>query len=339
MNAPVPAIDAPETKPSYYRPMKYLSNSSFNLFEENRPKFYRQYLKPDKPPRDPQNHHMAVGSAFDAYAKSHLHKLIVDDNDPRFEFTTIFEAQVEPQCRDKALVDGKTVFDAYIKSGALGDLILKLNGCAAKPQFEMTVEGIVNGQRPGVCLQLGAVPLLGKPDLYFRTNAGIRISADWKVNGFYSKSGVSPTKGFVRLYPTLERHEDCYPVLLGDVTINGMLKMEQVDASWAAQLAMYAWLLGEKVGSDFVVMIHQLVCRPTGIRVAELMMQIGEDFQWDLYKRLHDVWYRIQAGEIFDDMTAEESLVYAKSIDEAPPRPEWMEQTSDRVYFKKKVMA
>lgn len=327
-------------KPSYYRPMKYLSNSSFKMFMDNRPQFYRNYLKPDKPPREPQNHHMAVGSAFDAYAKSHLHKLIVDDKDPRFEFQTIFEAQVEEHNRDQALKDGKTVFDAYLKSGALGDLIMKLNGCMGKPQFEMTVEGIVNGTRPGVCLQLGAVPILGKPDLYFRTNKGVRISADWKVNGFYSKSGVSPTKGYVRLYPSLDRHEDCYPVLFGDVTINGMLKMEQVDADWAAQLAMYAWLLGEKIGSDFVVMIHQLVCRPTGIRVAELMMQIGEEFQWNLYKQLHDVWYRIQAGEIFDDMSAEQSLAYAQSIDAAPARPDWLgETTSERAYYKKKVVA
>jgi hypothetical protein len=316
----IPATNGTEpVVESYYRMPRYLSPTALKTWQMDRLQYYRNYLSPLKPAREPQTVPMSVGSAFDAYAKSHLHKLYVNDNDPKFAFDTLFEAQVEPQNRDRAKIDGKTVFDAYIASGALQDLILKLNGCVGKPRFEFTLEGIVNGTRPSKTKVLGGVPLLGKPDLEFTTYKGVDIIADWKVNGFYSKNGVSPTKGYTRLYPSYDRHKDCMPVLYKDITINGLLNMESCDADWAAQLATYAWLLGKPVGSNFVAMIHQLVCRPTGIRTAELMMHIGEDFQHNLLEEYQECWYRVQDGLIFDKMTAEESLNYAKMLDNPDP--------------------
>lgn len=303
----------------YYRPMKYLSPSSYKIWCDNRDLFYQQYLSPTKRPRDPQNNHMSVGSAFDAFAKSHLHKKFVGDDDPRFEFKALFDAQVEEHNRSEAMISGRACFDAYTSSGALADLaeqLLKANG---KPRFETTLEGIVSGTRPSKSATVGAIPLLGKPDLYFTAKDGFRIISDWKVNGYHTKSGASPRPGYMRLYPGFESHRDFVPGDHNGIKINKLLTMEQVDKDWATQLAVYGWILGEPVGGDFVGSIHQIVCRKTGIRVAVHQCLISEEFQHSLYEGMQDCWYRIQSGEIFDNMTVEQSLMWAKKLDENKP--------------------
>lgn len=307
---------------SYYRIPQYLSPSSYGIWCENRHQFYQYYLSPRKLPRDPQTNYMAVGSAFDAYAKAFLHDTFVGDKDEKYAFENLFTAQVEEHNREQARIDGQRIFDVYKSSGALQDLHLKLNTVVGKPRFETEVRGIVEGHREGISKRVGAVPLLGKPDLYFSCPDDIRVIADWKVNGYYSKSGASPKPGFVREYPGFKVHKDCTIKEVGKIRINVARPMNEVDRTWAAQLAIYGWVLGEKVGGQFITMIHQIVCRPTGIRVAEHCAYIDKSFQHELYEGLQDAWYRIQEGLIFDDMTAEQSLTFAKSLDAAPPLTE-----------------
>src|SRR6266404_6874123 len=85
--------------------MEYLSPSSIGLFFSDLKEFYMHYLCPEKPPRDPQTAAMACGSAFDAYVKSYLYENLIG-KDPKFEFDTIFQAQVEAQHRDYVLKIG-----------------------------------------------------------------------------------------------------------------------------------------------------------------------------------------------------------------------------------------
>lgn len=302
----------------YYRTPLYLSPSAYQTWKEDRVQYYNYYLSPQKRPREPQNQHMAIGSAFDAFVKAHMYKLYVNDNDPKYDFLKLFNDQVEEHNRALAIVDGQKVFDCYKASGALQDWSLKLNGAVGKVRFETSINGIVTGKRESVSKRIGSVPLSGKPDLYFTLSNHDRVISDWKVNGFYSDDGVSPKAGFVREYPGFGQHKLCRPEKRGPVTINSAKTLDLVDAKWAAQLAIYAWVLGEEVGSDFITMIHQIVCRPSGIRVAEHCCIIGEEFQHKLYEDLQDVWYRIQEGLIFEGMNAEQSLAYGKLIDETP---------------------
>ncbi len=166
----------------------YLSPTSVGIFYENREKFYMQYLCETKTPREPQTEPMAVGSAFDAFIKSWLVEKI-KGKDPAFQKESLFEAQVEPHNRDEAWRAGQTVFNAYSKQGALADLLLDLEGCVGQPRFEARIEAPVS--KSGT---FGDVPLLGKPDIYFITKLGARVIFDWKVNGYYSRSSVSPNR-------------------------------------------------------------------------------------------------------------------------------------------------
>lgn len=310
------------------RQPKYMSPSSLSIFYQNREKYYLQYLCPVKTDRDPQTPPMAAGSAFDAYVKSWLVEKLLGKR-PEFEFTTLFESQVEPQERDQALKAGKEVFDHYVKLGALSDLMLDLHGCIGLPKFEGKIEAPLSSH-----LAIGDVPLLGKPDLFFLHKLGARVILDWKVNGYYSNSMPSPKPGYIRqrtYNPKTngKQHDKAQVMMLNGMKISIHHPLCTVEKSWAAQLSIYAWLLGEAIGSQFIVAIDQIAVGKDALqnrefRVAQHRSVVTEKFQNETYLAAHKAWYIIQSGHIFDDLTREESDKRCRLLDEiasAPPDP------------------
>lgn len=297
------------------RKLTYLSPTSLAKWELNRDEFYLEYLCELRKKRPPQTVPMSVGSAFDAYVKSYLHERLIG-KDPKFEFKTLFEAQVEPYNRDQALVDGKIVWDHYQKHGGLVDILKDLEGCLGKPKFETSIEGYVDA----VSVKIGAVPFLGKPDIYFLTKDGVRIIFDWKVNGFYSNSNISPKRGYLRCLPKREPHKDAFILAHQGYNINVKETLDAIDETWAAQLSIYAWLLGNEVGSKYVVAIDQICCTKKydtrDIRVAQHRALVDPKFQYDLFARSHAAWYSIQGEHIFDNLSKEDSLARCQTLDE-----------------------
>ncbi len=157
-----------------------LSYSSLSLFEKDIEEFYMRYLADKAAPRLPQEPPMAVGSAFDAFVKAALHsQLFGVSSNPQFEFGTIFESQVEPQCRDFAREAGKHVFECYVLCGAYDELLGWLQKSIEPPRFEFTLTGTIGG-----------APFLGKPDVRFVLDLGegrISVIDDFKVHGYCSK--------------------------------------------------------------------------------------------------------------------------------------------------------
>lgn len=309
------------------RTLKYISPTSLKKFYDDRDAFYVDYLSDRNPARAPQTVPMAVGSAFDAYVKSFLVERLVG-KDPEFEFNTIFEAQVEPQNRDAALVDGKTVFDAYTKQGALADLLIDLQGCVGRPRFETKIEGFVSS----VTQAIGDIPLLGKPDIFFITKKGAQVIFDWKVNGFYSNTGHSPKPGYVRIRTTDKNngnsHRDAHIMAHNGMMISITHPLCSVEKDWAAQLAIYAWLLGESIGSQFIVAIDQIACDKNKgtFRVAQHRSCVTPEFQRALFEKAHKMWYTLQAGHIYDHLSkqaSDERCQLMEAIGNSEPDPDF----------------
>lgn len=290
------------------REVKYLSPTSIQVWERDRREFYLQYLADNRPPRMPQNKAMAIGAAFDAYIKAYLTSaLFGKESKDTFDLTNLFEAQVEKHNRTWAWEHGKYAFETYKSSGALADLMLELQGSTDTPRFEMTIEN-----RVAHSLVAGGVPFLGKPDIYYtKRGSQQKIIHDWKVNGYMSAKTTSPKKGYVELYDAGVRrgfHAKAMPMMVDGLYVNVGSPLESVDLGWATQTAIYAWILGEGVGSKFLVGIHQLCCRagdPEGvtkpvIRVAAHRNYISPAFQESLMARCAEIWRRIEKGLIFD---------------------------------------
>ncbi|KPK52837.1 MAG: hypothetical protein AMS22_08430 [Thiotrichales bacterium SG8_50] len=304
------------------RTLEYLSPSSLATWECNREEFYLKYLTENRPPRQPQENYMSIGSAFDAYVKSRLAlDLWGQDADPQFDFETIFTDQVEQHNRDWARQAGYYALKCYQVSGAYYELLDALELAAEEPQFEFGVSGEVEG-----------VPLFGKPDCRYITHEGTHVILDWKVNGFCSKYGASPYKGYAMIRDGWDYaftkpsrgqgrpHKMYTPRKHSDLVI-GRHYLEETSKDWADQLSIYGWMLGEAVGDENVVVcIDQLACKPNGewplIRVASHRCRVSEIWQQSLIKRLQDCWSTIQSGHIFNDtMSKEESDARCEILD------------------------
>lgn len=310
---------------------KYISPSSLKTFEKDRAEFYLKYLADNKPPRMSQTRPMCVGSAFDAYVKSYLHNAIFGNYgvDDAYAKEKIFEAQVEEQNRDWARVAGQHVFDSYSKAGCLADIMFELSQCVGKPRFEFSIEDFVKSK-------IGNIPLLGKPDIFFTNKQGCRVILDWKVNGYCGNASTSPATGYIKVRDTWNGlhakasrnngncHKDCIIKDHRGVKINGVIYMENVNGEWADQLAIYAWLLGEPIGSeDVVIGIDQIVgcgqsCIPDtnpDLRVANHRSRISRTYQLTLLGRLAYAWECIISGHYFKDLSLEDSKARCANIE------------------------
>lgn len=303
----------------------YLSPTSIDLFKKDQTEFYLKYLSDNRPPKIPQNEPMAVGSAFDAYAKSYLHSALFGENhNPKYSFEALFEAQVEPHLRDWAREPGKHCFDQYKSAGALADLMTELRSASNTPRFEFEAKGAVEGYREPVTRKLGSVVLMGKPDCHFINGQGAHVILDWKVSGYCSDFPPSPMQGYVRMRSAGKfnhgMHKSCQLMTHHGMQINIGSHLDYVQKAWAAQLSIYAWLMGEPIGGDFVVAIDQIVCNakksvPPEIRIAEHRMTVSKKFQENLFIDAVDLWELVHSDWIFRDMSREESQRRCEALD------------------------
>lgn len=296
------------------RKPKYLSPSALAIWKKDQEAYYLQYLSDNRPPRDPQTAPMAVGSAFDAYIKADLYQKLVGKNDPKYSFESLFEKQVEPQNRDNARKDGKTVFDAYVFHGGQAELMLEMQDALAEPRFEIDVESVIEYEGR-------YVNMLGKPDVFFVNKQGAHCIFDFKVNGFYSSYRTSPKKGYVRLLPGRKEHKDCFAVDHHGIKVNQFLPLEDMDITWAAQLSIYAWLCGCKIGSDWIAGLEQLVCCPDDlstpiISVAQHRLLCGREFQQNLIRDCIDTWEIVNSDWIFRHLSRADSQARCEALDQ-----------------------
>jgi hypothetical protein len=297
---------------------KYLSPTSIALFYRSPEEYYLKYLADQSPPRMPQTEAMAVGSSFDAHVKSYIYEKFYGKKDPAFELQTIFEQQVEPQNREVALAAGAYCFNCYKEYGSLSDLMLELNSASEAPRMEFTVEGRVTHEA-----NVNGIPLSGKPDVYFKTKDGAHVVYDWKVNGYYGTGNTSPAKGYLKIRGHAsfrginQSHKDAMPMMLKGIIINTAHYLEQINDTWADQLAIYSWLLGVPVGEEVIVGIDQLVFSNPGrlCRVAVHRCRISPFYQRELYKKLEWAWKVIESGHMFRELSPEESLKRQQMLD------------------------
>lgn len=301
------------------RTPKYLSPTSVHLFFRDPEEFYMRYISEVRTPRFPQTKPMSIGSAFDAYVKSFLYKnLFGNDGNGRFDLRTIFEEQVEEHNRDWAWEHGRLVFGQYKMTGCLADLMLELNQSIGRPRFEFSIQDTIE-------TDIGGIPLLGKPDVFFINSQGARVVYDWKVNGYCAQSIKSPMKGYLKLRnagsTVIKQHPKCVAVYFKGIMINAAMFLEEGDRDWADQLAIYSWLLGEPIGSEEVIFgIDQVTGPSDRLRFASHRLRIKPEHHYHLVDLIKIVWDSITKGHIFRNM----------SIDDSRSRCELLEQVAAR---------
>ena len=182
---------------------------------------------------------------------------------------------------------------------------------------------------------IGGAPFLGKPDLRFVLDRGLgRISCvyDFKVHGYCSKHGASPTKGYALCrdaYTTekqsqshLKEHKNYLAMNHRGFTINSGF-MEGCSKEYADQLCLYSWLLGEEIGDENLVLgIEEFLAKYTGpgnlplLRVANHRGRVSKAYQLALVERVSKCWTAITTGHVFTEMSLEDSQSRAAVLDQ-----------------------
>lgn len=298
---------------------KFLSPSALEIWLKSREEYFLKYLATDKPPKFLQTEPMAVGSSFDAFIKSFLHQNLFGKNhkdSAQFEFDTIFNLQVESQNKDFAIKAGASCFEQYKTCGALESLlvILQRPEVTSTVKMEFSEQGTI--QEHGVSKSINdSVVVLGKPDLFFRLDQ-INIVFDFKVNGFKSASGVNPAQGYVKyLEPGNKKHGSAHKEAFlhyeNGIEFSLTPNVELYQPSWGRQLAAYSWICGASVGSEIVVAVDQLCCRPSYpspiVGVAQHRCVLSKAFQLKTLEQFQKAWDQLQSGHIFEDMSLEEN--------------------------------
>lgn len=313
-----------------YTKPEYISPSALMLYNSNPEEYFLKYLAKNRPPRLPQTHQMAVGSAFDAYVKAYIaRKLWGKAKDSEFNFDMLFEKQVESQNRDDAIGQGANCFQQYRTAGVLDRLMRMLEASPVEPRMEFSEGNIPTSYAGNFAREVthgdSTVIVLGKPDLHFQTPEAWDFIIDWKVNGYFS--AAAPTAGYLMLNcgwdisiePYLRNHgkchRDCTPWFEGGIDISAEPNLELKKPDWGLQLVTYTWVAGVPVGGNAILGIHQLACKQAArsnyvcVSIAEHQHVSTPDFQKRVFLQYVDLWRRIQeSGHIFKDKDEEANI-------------------------------
>lgn len=296
------------------RKIKRLSPSGIKTYLKDKEEFYLRYLADAPPEPFAQTEPMAVGSAFDFFAKEAISKEL------GLPFDLTFESQVEAPVRDFARRAGEHCLREYKTSGAYRGLLRELEG-AKEIRMEYSVEGDISGSATisdklsQSNSSFATIRFLGKPDLFFIDAMGGNKIVDWKVNGYCSQA--SPKAGYVCLYPGGKAHKDATVMRKGSSLVNVSKKMEDVDLEWGIQLAIYAWLEGAPVGGEILGMIDQLACNSNSVtvRVAQHRAMIGAEFQHYVFNTAASIMAGSVSGHFFSDLSLEDSIAKQAELD------------------------
>lgn len=280
-----------------------LSHSQLMLYLKDSEEYFNKYIL--KAPRIPQTAAMSVGSSFDAFIKCHLEGQLKGWAPSKIADTTrlLFEQQVEERNREFAWGAGMYVFSQYCSVGCDSRLLLRLSESVTEPVFEGEVETEIR-------TPVGMVPIIGYPDLWWTRRGGKPVILDWKVNGYCSKSGMSPSAGYSMIYNT-----ELYGPR-GDRKRHAKADERRIADPYHDQLGTYCMMLGFPAGAGA---IEQIACKPivSGVTVLESgtppMIRVAihdgdisvEDT--DMLRAAYGkLWHAIQSGTIIPVERAEQ---------------------------------
>jgi hypothetical protein len=126
-------------------------------------------------------------------------------------------------------------------------------------------------------------------------------------------------KGYVRLWLKGQyqgSHKECVIGKYQGTLYNKGTTLDKLNNDWARQLSIYAWLIGEEVGSHFLVAIDQLACRETGIRIAEHRLFVDPAAQRNYFEIATIIDKSIKNKHLFHELSKEDNDAKYRYLDE-----------------------
>lgn len=261
---------------------KYISPSSYQTFKADPVRYYLNYLADNLEAREPQNIHMAMGSAFDALVKAQITEDL--QTTTRFDRRQLFEDQVAVEFREELWPKAEYLLHAYMECGAYGIAVADMGIANLEPRFEFGIEANIHG-----------VPCFGKPDAFYINTHGTPVILDWKVNSFLGGNNMKK-----KYYVTCHQTKDCYKgvhiVNHAGLPVCTNYGLEDVDQGWALQQFVYAMGLGSKIGDAFITSIDQVTGGPC---FYTYRAHLSKHFQIRAANGIKEMWDDIHSGYVF----------------------------------------
>lgn len=307
------------------RKRDYLSPSQLIKWERDPEEYYLLYLAEGRVPRTPQTEPMAIGTAFDIEVKNSLHRWALLNSVTGALYPEagkedlVYERQIEnPLWRGEMRRLGKVLLQSYKDSGAYTDLTMEIGS-------DLVMEGDGTGELEG----LPGIQWKYFPDIRFRDAGGTPMVLDWKCNGYFSNSSVSPKPGFVKVRDgwiggpysrgNLTAHRDAKVVRWGKGGVVVNANKDQIDYDWHTQLCIYAVGCFGLDALPFVVGIEQLAFKTlNGVRLPRVASHRWTVTKTDidrLYERVERMLEAIHSDWIFRHLTREDSKALVDELE------------------------
>lgn len=242
-----------------FKPVTYISYSSFSTYKNCPHKFYLTKLAGAEKKSEKSTYSAGLGVIFDAYIKEYIaEKLGLDD--PRYKVNSLL-ANFDCENYQQATSEARDTGYAYIKSG-MAQRLLKLGGTP-----------LINRELYKIW---GGVPIFGIPDLVLNN-----IPVDWKTRGF--SRATTPTDGYS--FSCDARGENT------GSSSRRTFTLDTDNEDWATQFIFYNILL-DRVAEQRAF-IHEIVRTSQGICFYEHDRLISADFVYKVHQEINKMWRTI----------------------------------------------
>jgi len=236
--------------------------------------FWFSRMSEYKFPRLPQTEAMAIGCAFDSFAKAELAYALGKTSDRKNLLSTLLQTVEEHNSH--LISKGNELFELYYAWGLFDKLL---------EEGLEDVELVIHSSLPivGTLGHVGQVNLFGKPDARFPSKP-----LDWKVSGYGSLKGQSPKPGYYRCLTSAGQDKGVHEKY--------GIPLEEIDKRWATQLVFYNWMNG----NDTAAMsgrIDGAFIRPGVVAFASYSATISPMFIKTLRDDVVDKWSRFKQGK------------------------------------------
>lgn len=256
------------------KPLIYLSPSSFKEWKLCPWKFFLKRLSGHLV-KGSQGTPAALGCSFDLYIKRYLARQLGFQDEPRLSLATLVTSVNEDiPNRVEILEAGKNLAEKYIELGFARRLLEEGLKDIELEIFEQFEEFNILG-KPDASLLPSSVE--GKRELF--------VPLDWKVRGYGSKLGYSPTPGYRYRIDNTGKHYETHA--------KSTEPLEMLNPDWADQLAIYGWLLNPWVINNLIDMpiaIDEVTYGRSSVSFTSIRSYVSKEYQTRLKKELKECW-------------------------------------------------
>lgn len=288
------------------RDLRHMSPSSLNEWDRCQYRFYLKRLSQYDWPEYESSMAADVGSAFDAQIKCYLAEQLGLGDLPEYNLQALYDESVSKSNTPTAINLAKLIFKKYLSTGMAQRLIDEGLG-----SLDLNKKTVLRDD------EHNEIPVYVKPDAALSDGTIV----DWKVQGSVSAHGASPVPGYcygIRNNRKMKAHDRA-----GE-------PMENLNKSWANQLAIYAWAYSGVVPWRPVpVAIENITCRKGIYTFTSIRTVVTVEHQQKLWKKLLVAYHNASQGEIMRPTPSHQVCFAYNTRCEVADRCEYFERWND----------